>query len=90
MKNKVFQIVTLAILLGGGYVIYKRVKANSTADSISNIDTIINSGNHSNRAFISTFQPEFLSAWASAIKNNQPTFVFNGKTINTKGGKTVK
>jgi hypothetical protein len=88
--ERIFQVVTLAILVGGGYAIYKRVKANSTADSQSNIDTIISSGNHSNRAFISTFQPEFLSAWASAIKSGQPTFVFNGKTIRTKGGATVK
>lgn len=90
MKNKTFQIVALAILLGGGYVIYKRVKANSTEDAKSNIETIISSGNHSNRAFISTFQPEFLSAWATAIREGKATFVFNGKTINTKGGSTVK
>lgn len=87
----IFQVVTIAILLGGGYVIYKRIKTNTTsADSIANVDTIINAGKHSNRRFIETFQPEFLSAWATAVKANQPTFVFNGKTIKTQGGTTVK
>jgi hypothetical protein len=77
--------------VGGGYVIYKRIKTNTTsADSIANVDTIINAGKHANRNFIETFQPEFLSAWATAIKANQTTFVYNGKTIKTQGGSTVK
>lgn len=87
----IFQVVTIAILLGGGYVIYNRIKTNTTSsDSISNVDTIIDAGKHSNRNFIETFKPEFLSAWATAIKANQSTFVYNGKTINTQGGSTVK
>ena len=87
----IFQVVALAIIVGGGYVIYKRIKTNTTnAESVSNVDTIIVAGKHSNRKFIETFQPEFLSAWAKAIKENKTTFVYNGKTINTQGGRTVK
>jgi hypothetical protein len=90
-KEMVFQVVALAILVGGGYAIYKRIKTNTTsADSIKNVDTIIDAGKHANRNFIETFKPEFLSAWATAIRENKPTFVFNGKTINTQGGSTVK
>jgi len=90
-KEMIFQVVALTILVGGGYAIYKRIKINTTnADSIANVDTIINAGKHANRKVIETFQPEFLSAWATAVKANQPTFVFNGKTINTQGGATVK
>jgi hypothetical protein len=29
----------------------------------------------------------FLKQWAKAAKNNVPTFEFEGKTYNTKGGK---
>ena len=87
----VFQVVALAILVGGGYAIYKRIKTNTTsADSIKNVDTIIDAGKHANRNFIETFKPEFLSAWATAVRENKPTFVYNGKTINTQGGATVK
>ncbi len=91
MKKNAFQILALAILVGGGYVIYNRIKTNTTnAESISDVDTIIDAGKHSNRNFIETFQPAFLSAWAKAVKANQPTFMFNGRTINTQGGSTVK
>lgn len=87
----IFQVVTIAILVGGGYAIYKRIKTNTTsADSITNVDTIIDAGKHANRNFIETFKPEFLSAWATAVRENKPTFVYNGKTINTQGGSTVK
>jgi hypothetical protein len=32
----------------------------------------------------------FLRAWSKAAKNNQTTFEYNGKTINTKGGRAVR
>lgn len=32
----------------------------------------------------------FLKPWARAAKNNVPTFQFEGKTYNTKGGKIVR
>lgn len=90
-KEMIFQVIALGILVGGGFVIYNRIKTNTTSsDSISNVDTIINAGKHANRNFIETFKPEFLSAWATAIRANQSTFVYNGKTINTQGGSTVK
>jgi hypothetical protein len=37
----------------------------------------------------SSFGTEFLIAWRDALKNGQSTFVFNGRTINSKGGRTV-
>jgi hypothetical protein len=90
-KEIIFQVVALAILVGGGYVIYNRIKTNTTSyDSIANVDTIIDAGKHGNRNFIETFNPEFLAAWANAIRQNKLTFVYNGKTINTQGGSTAK
>lgn len=37
----------------------------------------------------SSFGTDFLIAWRDALKNGQSTFIFNGKTINSKGGRTV-
>ena len=37
----------------------------------------------------SSFGTDFLIAWRDALKNGQSTFVFNGRTINSKGGRTV-
>lgn len=36
------------------------------------------------------YDMSFLRAWSKAAKNNVPTFEFEGKTINTKGGRAVK
>ena len=37
----------------------------------------------------SSFGTDFLIAWRDALKSGQSTFIFNGKTISTKGGRTV-
>jgi len=87
MKENTFKVVALLILVGGGYFLYSRIQKNK---NLGDVDTIILSGNASNKTMLLTFQPEFLSAWASAVKSNKPTFVFNNKTYNTKGGTTVK
>ena len=36
------------------------------------------------------FDMAFLRVWSKAAKNNIPTFEYNGKTINTKGGRAVR
>lgn len=87
MKDSAFKVVALLILVGGGFFLYSRVKKNK---NVGDVDTIILSGNGTNRTFLLTLQPEFLSAWASSIVSNQPTFVFNNKNYNTKGGKAIK
>ena len=87
MKNNGFKIVVVAILLGGGYFLYNRIQKNKQTDDV---DVIINSGNISNKMVLETFQPEFIKAWANAVKVNSLTFTFEGKNYNTKGGKSVK
>jgi hypothetical protein len=87
MKNNGFKIAVIAILLGGGYFLYTRVQANKQTNDV---DTIINSGNSSNKMILETFQPEFIKAWATAVKVSAPTFYFEAKNYNTKGGKAVK
>lgn len=85
-QNNTYRYIALAILIAGGIFLYKRVTANKANDDV---DTIINSGNHSNKMFLETLQPEFIKAWADAVRSSSPTFVFNGKTINTKGGRAA-
>jgi hypothetical protein len=87
MKDNTVKYIALAILVAGGYFLYTRVTANKKT---GDVDSIINSGNHSNKMFLETLQPEFIKAWADAVRANATTFQFNGKTISTKGGKTVK
>jgi|LakMenEpi03Aug12_1017415.scaffolds.fasta_scaffold01103_3 hypothetical protein len=87
MDDKKFKIAGLLILAVGAYFLYSRVKLNQ---KVGDVDAIISSGNSSNKPVLLTFQKEFLSAWASAIKQSIPTFVFENKTYNTKGGKAIK
>jgi hypothetical protein len=89
MKNNGFKIAVIAILLGGGYFIYTRVQANKKTN---NVDAIINAGNSSasSKMVLETFQPEFIKAWADASTANTPTFSFENKNYNTKGGKAIK
>ena len=87
MKDRNFKIAGLIILVVGGYFLYSRVKGNQkTGDA----DIIVSSGNSSNKAMLLTFQPEFVSAWANAVKASSPTFIFGTHTYNTKGGKAIK
>lgn len=87
MKDSTFKVVALLILAGGGYFLYSRIQKNK---NLGDVDTIVLSGNASNKTMLLTFQPEFLKEWADAVKSNKPTFVFEAKTYNTKGGTTVK
>lgn len=87
MKNNGFKLVALVILLGGGYFIYDRVRTNKKTNDV---DVIINSGNSTNKMLLQTFQPEFIKAWAIASTVGVPTFSFENKNYNTKGGKAIK
>jgi len=87
MKNNGFKIAVIAILLVGGYFIYNRVQANKKT---SDVDTIINSKNGTNKMLLETFQPEFIKAWATAVNAGSTTFSFENKNYNTKGGKAIK
>jgi hypothetical protein len=87
MKDNTIKIAGLLILLSGAIAVYLKLKKNNTE---SDIDTIINSENASSKSGLQVLQPEFIKAWALAVKQNLPTFTFNGKTYNTNGGKAVK
>ena len=41
-------------------------------------------------ATLINFDEPFLKEWAKASKKGAPTFTYNGKTYNTKGGKAVQ
>ncbi|MEI7510241.1 MAG: hypothetical protein WCJ62_12340 [Flavobacterium sp.] len=87
MKNNTFKIVALIILVGGGYLIYKRIQVNKAT---GNLDIIMANDPTRNQTVLSTFQPEFLSAWATALTNKEPNFTFNSKNYSSSTGKAIK
>lgn len=48
---------------------------------------IIKAGKAGNYLSLITFDVEFLREWSKAVKDKSETFVVNGKTHNTQGGK---
>jgi hypothetical protein len=103
MKKYKFEILGIAILLVGGYVIFKKVKeakdlananqnvAPEVADKKeSDIDTIVNAGKYNGlRSTLETFEPSFLSDWAKAVLNNQSVFTHSKVKYNTSGGRKL-
>jgi hypothetical protein len=87
MKDRNFKIAGLLILAVGAYFLYKRVKTNTTT---GDAEVILASGSFANKATLLSFQPEYVSAWANAVRAGSRTFTFQGKSYNTQGGKAIK
>lgn len=53
-------------------------------------NTIVSTGNHGSvQTLIRSFGANFLRPWAEAAKAGQRSFVFDGRTFNTKGGRRI-
>lgn len=92
MKNNVGAAIAIAILAIGGYFVYKTkfwIKPNQFTRETA-IEKIVTSGAHSNPDTLSTFEEAFLKAWAAAVAQNNPSFIYNSATYNTTGGKKIK
>lgn len=93
-KNIKGAIVVIVILSGFAYYFYTNKKKNNSIDKNDSVEyystEIVKAGKHADYDFIKTFDKSFLKEWFNAIKNNQDTFVVEGKTINTQGGRVKK
>lgn len=99
MKNTKYELIGIAILLIGGYFIYKKAKEtkelsnNPTTDELksSYIDTILadKRTTSGDRATLETFSSSYLKDWARAVTANQAVFTSSGVKYNLIGGKKV-
>lgn len=81
MKGKT--LIYVGIYAAAAYGVYYLFFSKSAL-----ANTIIKSGNYSSpKKDLMEFGANFLKPWAKASKNGQPTFIFQGKTYNTKGGR---
>lgn len=78
----------IAVLVVGtiGYFTYMKAYGNKHKFA----KAIIKAGNFSDMASLHTFGEGYLKEWAKASKNGLPTFSYQGKTYNSKGGKATK
>jgi hypothetical protein len=85
-KGKFFNYaIWTTVLVGAGYLLHKLYFSKS-----SNAKSIVKSGNYgSGVENLMDFDKPFLKAWSASAKKGQATFVHEGKTHNTKGGRAA-
>lgn len=81
-KGLVAVLLTAGILLVGWKIMSSGKKAQITW-------LIKNNYTSGTPASLSTFDNAFIKAWYKAAKAGQPTFLLEGKTYNTQGGKAI-
>lgn len=83
-KKTIFYVSLYAVAAYGAYYLY-----NNTKKAYAR--TILKEGMAGGGfAGLLVFGKNYLKPWAMAAKAKQPTFLFEGKTYNTKGGMIVK
>jgi len=83
MNNTLKGILAVALVGGLVYIAYTQSRGKSG----KYISIITGTGNSENAQKLLTFDEKFLKEWAKASKRGNPTFEYQGKTHNTKGGK---
>ena len=83
-KKVVFYVGLYAVVAYGAY--YMFFSKNAYAKTIKKT----NNYGGSIEELKDLLGKNFLKLWAKAAKNNVPTFEFEGKNYNTKGGKIVR
>jgi len=83
MNNTLKGILAVALVGGLVYLAYTQSRGKSG----KYISIITGTGNSENAQKLLTFDEKFLKEWAKASKRGNPTFEYQGKTHNTKGGK---
>jgi hypothetical protein len=83
-KKTIFYVGVYAVVAYGAYYMFFSKSAY--------VRTIKKTNNYggSEKDLKDLVGKNFLKPWARAAKNNVPTFEFEGKTYNTKGGKIVR
>lgn len=90
MNKKVVTGIIVVALLGAGYLAYQQFFGGGDGEKKakeSDVDYLKTNGFSSGE--ISSFNRDFVSAWAKGAKNGDEFFGYNGKTYKVKGGKAV-
>jgi hypothetical protein len=90
MNKKAYIWIAVAILGVGGYYAYKLYKKPVELTKEESVNLIVEKGKSTSKETLLTFEEGYLKAWANAILQNKDAFVYNAKTYNTQGGKSVK
>jgi hypothetical protein len=88
MNKNLNGIIVVAVVGLLGFFAYKKFgKPNSRKVVIKYMDATFG-GDHS--AFVNSADKGYIDSWSDAIMNGSTTFIYNGTTFVTKGGRTQK
>ncbi len=90
MNNKTIGIITLAILVIGGYTVYQTKFWKNKLTVGQAINLIIAQQKHNNRAFLEKLDGGYIKSWGLAVYNGDKTFEYEGITYSSQGGTAVK
>lgn len=83
IKNNWILILSIGAIASGGYYLYTNTKKHYA-------NVIVNKGKYGRGVdALMTFDKPFLKAWAKAARSGATIFEYNGKKINTQGGRTA-
>lgn len=86
-SKKLVPVIAIAVV---AYYLYWRKKNKTSASEPTKIDNatlIVSTGNSTSFPALMNLDEAYIGTWAAAIRASQPTFIYGGKTYNTKGGK---
>lgn len=93
MDKKTFIVIGVVVLLiGAAYFISKKSSTNKNrAYWVNNIYShVIDNPTSADYQKLIAYDDGYLQAWSNAVDSAEKTFMYNGKTLSTVTGSTVK
>lgn len=87
--NKNSKVITGIVVAGGLAALYFLVLKPKLMSTERAINIIIKKGYAENRTVLKTFGEDYLKAWGKAAQKEDDTFVYNGRTYLTQGGRAA-
>jgi len=88
MNKNVKGIIVVAVVGLLSYLAYKKFGKPDSRKVVTKYLDATFGGDHT--AFVNKADKGYIDSWSEAIMNGSTTFVYNGTTFVTRGGKTQK
>lgn len=89
MNKKIVTTIIVLAIAGAGYLAYTKLYGGDGDKKAKESDVDFLKSNGFTTTDLSSFDREYVSAWAKGAKNGDEFFGYNGKTFKVKGGRAV-
>jgi hypothetical protein len=90
MNKNIKGLIAVAIVGALGYMAYKKFGQPNSKKVVINYMDATFGFNEAHAEFVNNADKVYVDNWSEAIMNGKDTFVYNGVTYNTRGGRTKK